>query len=86
MARDCGVMMLKDGKFVRELPPVIGGNYYKTEKREYTEEELEWQEALLAAEEIEEPLELSEIIFGVMIILPITILIFLLIIGVFTDA
>lgn len=86
MARDCGVMMLKDGKFIRELPPVIGGNYFKTENREYSEEELEWQETFLAAEEIEEPLELSEIIFGVMIILPITILIFLLIIGVFTDA
>jgi hypothetical protein len=79
-------MMLKDGKFVRELPPVIGGNYYKTEKREYSEEELEWQETLLAAEEVQDQFDLAEIIIGVMLIIPAVLLVFLLIIGAFTDA
>ena len=79
-------MMLKDGKFVRELPPVIGGNYHKTEKREYTEEELEWQETLLAAQEVQDQFDLAEIIIGVMLIIPAVLLVFLLRIGAFTDA
>ena len=79
-------MMLKDGKFVRELPPVIGGNYHKTEKREYTEEELEWQETLLAADEMQNHISLSETILWVILTIPAVLLLFLLIIGVFTDA
>lgn len=81
MARDCGVMMLKDGKFVRELPPVIGGNYYKTEKREYTEEEMEWQETLLAAEEARDELDLAETIMGVFLVMVFVALLFILILG-----
>lgn len=86
MARDRGDMMLKDGKFIREQPPVIGANFYKTESREYSEEELEWQETLLAAEEVQDQFDLSEIIVGVMLIIPAVLLVFLLIIGVFNDA
>ena len=76
-------MMLKDGKFVRELPPVIGGNYYKTEKREYTEEELEWQETLLAAEEARDELDLAETIMGVFLVMVFVALLFILILGAF---
>ena len=83
MARDCGVMMLKDGKFVRELPPVIGGNYYKTEKREYTEEEMEWQETLLAAEEARDELDIAETIMGVFLVMVFVALLFILILGAF---
>jgi hypothetical protein len=79
-------MMLKDGKFIREQPPVIGANFYKTESREYSEEELEWQETLLAAEEVQDQFDLAEIIIGVMLIIPAVLLVFLLIIGAFTDA
>jgi NADPH-dependent glutamate synthase beta subunit-like oxidoreductase len=86
MARDRGDMMLKDGKFIREQPPVIGANFYKTESREYSEEELEWQETLLAAEEVQDQFDLAEIIIGVMLIIPAVLLVFLLIIGAFTDA
>jgi hypothetical protein len=78
--------MLKDGKFIREQPPVIGANFYKTESREYSEEELEWQETLLAAEEVQDQFDLAEIIIGVMLIIPAVLLVFLLIIGAFTDA
>ena len=74
-------MMLKDGKFVRELPPVIGGNYYKTEKREYTEEEMEWQETLLAAEEARDELDLAETIMGVFLVMVFVALLFILILG-----
>jgi hypothetical protein len=74
-------MMLKDGKFVRELPPVIGGNYYKTEKREYTEEEMEWQETLLAAEEAKDELDLAETIMGVFLVMVFVALLFILILG-----
>lgn len=74
-------MMLKDGKFVRELPPVIGGNYYKTEKREYTEEELEWQETLLAAEEAKDELDIAETIMGVFLVMVFVALLFILILG-----
>ena len=81
MARDCGDMMLKDGKFVRELPPVIGGNYYKTEKREYTEEELEWQETFLAAEEAKDELDIAETIMGVFLVMVFVALLFILILG-----
>ena len=81
MAWDRGVMMLKDGKFVRELPPVIGGNYYKTEKREYTEEELEWQETLLAAEEAKDELDIAETIMGVFLVMVFVALLFILILG-----
>ena len=81
MARDCGVMMLKDGKFVRELPPVIGGNYYKTEKREYTEEEMEWQETLLAAEEARDEMDIAETIMGVFLVMVFVALLFILILG-----
>ena len=73
--------MLKDGKFVRELPPVIGGNYYKTEKREYTEEELEWQETLLAAEEAKDELDIAETIMGVFLVMVFVALLFILILG-----
>jgi hypothetical protein len=86
MARDRGDMMLKDGKFIREQPPIIGANFYKTESREYSEEELEWQETLLAAEEVQDQFDLAEIIIGVMLIIPAVLLVFLLIIGAFTDA
>jgi len=79
-------MMLKDGKFIREQPPIIGANFYKTESREYSEEELEWQETLLAAEEVQDQFDLAEIIVGVMLIIPAVLLVFLLIIGAFTDA
>jgi len=79
-------MMLKDGKFIREQPPVIGANFYKTESREYSEEELEWQETFLAAEEVQDQFDLAEIIVGVMLIIPAVLLVFLLIIGVFNDA
>jgi hypothetical protein len=79
-----GVMMLKDGKFIRELPPIIGGNYFKTENREYTEEELEWQETFLAVEEKkEEPFDLSEIVMGTFLILVFVALLFILILGAF---
>ena len=81
MAWDCGVMMLKDGKFVRELPPVIGGNYFKTENREYTEEELEWQETLLAAEEAKDELDIAETIMGVFLVMVFVALLFILILG-----
>ena len=81
MARNSGDMMLKDGKFVRELPPVIGGNYYKTEKREYTEEELEWQETLLAAEEAKDELDIAETIMGVFLVMVFVALLFILILG-----
>ena len=81
MARVGGDMMLKDGKFVRELPPVIGGNYYKTEKREYTEEEMEWQETLLAAEEARDELDLAETIMGVFLVMVFVALLFILILG-----
>ena len=74
-------MMLKDGKFVRELPPVIGGNYYKTEKREYTEEEMEWQETLLAAEEAKDELDIAETIMGVFLVMVFVALLFILILG-----
>ena len=74
-------MMLKDGKFVRELPPVIGGNYYKTEKREYTEEELEWQETLLAAEEARDEMDIAETIMGVFLVMVFVALLFILILG-----
>lgn len=83
MARNSGDMMLKDGKFVRELPPVIGGNYYKTEKREYTEEEMEWQETLLAAEEARDELDLAETIMGVFLVMVFVALLFILILGAF---
>lgn len=73
--------MLKDGKFVRELPPVIGGNYYKTEKREYSEEELEWQETLLAAEEAKDELDIAETIMGVFLVMVFVALLFILILG-----
>ena len=88
MARDSGDMMLKDGKFIRELPPVIGGNYFKTENREYSEEELEWQETLLAVQEKEreEPISLSETILWVILTVPAVLFIFLLLIGVLNDA
>ena len=79
-------MMLKDGKFIREQPPVIGGNFYKTEKREYSEEELEWQETFLATEEVQEPVSLLETITWVILTIPAVLLVFLLIIGVFNDA
>jgi len=79
-------MMLKDGKFIREQPPVIGANFYKTESREYSEEELEWQETFLAAEEVQDQFDLAEIIVGVMLIIPAVLLVFLLIIGAFNDA
>jgi hypothetical protein len=81
MARNSGDMMLKDGKFVRELPPVIGGNYYKTEKREYTEEEMEWQETLLAAEEARDELDIAETIMGVFLVMVFVALLFILILG-----
>jgi hypothetical protein len=86
MARDSGDMMLKDGKFIREQPPVIGANFYKTESREYSEEELEWQETLLAAEEVQNPISLPETILWVILTIPAVLLLFLLIIGVFNDA
>lgn len=79
-------MMLKDGKFIREQPPVIGANFYKTESREYSEEELEWQETLLAAEEVQNPISLPETILWVILTIPAVLLLFLLIIGVFNDA
>ena len=86
MARDCGVMMLKDGKFIRELPPVIGGNYFKTENREYSEEELEWQETFLAPEELKNAVSLEETILWIFLSVPSVLLVFLLLIGVFNDA
>lgn len=77
-------MMLKDGKFIREQPPVIGGNYLKTEKRDYTEEELEWQETFLAEEEAKRARQayhrFGEIFGGILIIVA-TILFFILIFG-----
>jgi len=77
-------MMLKDGKFIREQPPVIGGNFYKTEKREYSEEELEWQETFLAAEEAERARQayhrFGEIFGGILIVIG-AILFFILIFG-----
>lgn len=85
MARDCGDMMLKDGKFIREMPPVIGGNYFKTENREYSEEELEWQETLLAAEELKNAVSLEETILWIFLSIPVVLLVFLLLIGVFND-
>lgn len=82
MARNSGDMMLKDGKFIREQPPVIGGNFHKTEKREYSEEELEWQETFLAVEEKkEEPFDLAEIVMGAFLILVFVALLFILILG-----
>ena len=86
MARDCGDMVIKDGKFIRELPPVIGGNYSKTENREYSEEELEWQETLLAAEEMEEPVSLFETFLWIFLSIPAVLFVFLLLIGVLNDA
>ena len=83
MARDCGVMMLKDGKFIRELPPVIGGNYFKTENREYSEEELEWQETFLAAEEAKDEMDIAETIMGVFLVMVFVALLFILILGAF---
>jgi len=85
MARDCGDMVIKDGKFIRELPPVIGGNYFKTENREYSEEELEWQETLLAAEELKNAVSLEETILWIVLSIPVVLLVFLLLIGVFND-
>ena len=79
-------MMLKDGKFIREQPPVIGANFYKTESREYSEEELEWQETLLAAEEVQNPVSLFETFVWVVLMIPAVLLVFLLLIGVFNDA
>jgi len=79
-------MMLKDGKFIREQPPVIGGNFYKTEKREYSEEELEWQETFLITEEIKHPISLAETITWVILSIPVVILVFLFLIGVLNDA
>jgi len=61
-------MMLKDGKFIRESPPVIGINYHRTESREYTEEEVQWQETFLATEEIQDDLDLSETILWIVLI------------------
>jgi hypothetical protein len=78
--------MLKDGKFIREQPPVIGANFYKTESREYSEEELEWQETFLAAEEVQNPVSLFETFVWVVLMIPAVLLVFLLIIGVFNDA
>ena len=86
MARDSGDMMLKDGKFIRELPPVIGGNYFKTENREYSEEELEWQETFLITEEIKHPISLAETITWIFLSIPVVLLVFLLLIGVLNDA
>lgn len=74
-------MMLKDGKFIREQPPVIGGNYLKTEKREYTEEELEWQETFLAAEEAKNQLDIAETIMGIFLVMTFVALLFILILG-----
>jgi len=85
MARDCGDMMLKDGKFIREMPPVIGGNYFKTENREYSEEELEWQETLLATEELKNAVSLEETILWIFLSIPVVLLVFILLIGVFND-
>lgn len=76
-------MMLKEGKFIREQPPVIGGNYLKTEKREYTEEELEWQETFLAAEEAKDELDIAETIMGVFLVMAFVALLFILILGAF---
>jgi hypothetical protein len=78
--------MLKDGKFIREQPPVIGANFYKTESREYTAEELEWQETFLAAEEVQNPVSLLETITWVILSIPVVLLVFLLLIGVLNDA
>jgi hypothetical protein len=78
-------MVIKDGKFIRELPPVIGGNYSKTENREYSEEELEWQETLLAAEELKNTVSLEETILWIFLSIPVVLLVFLLLIGVFND-
>ena len=86
MARDSGDMMLKDGKFIRELPPVIGGNYFKTENREYSEEELEWQETFLATEELKNAVSLEETILWIVLSIPAVRFIFLLLIGVLNDA
>ena len=83
MAWFSGVMMLKDGKFIREQPPVIGGNYLKTEKREYTEEELEWQETFLAAEEAKNQLDIAETIMGIFLVMTFVALLFILILGAF---
>ena len=76
-------MMLKDGKFIREQPPVIGGNYLKTEKREYTEEELEWQETFLAAKEAKNELDIAETIMGIFLVMVFVALLFILILGAF---
>lgn len=76
-------MMLKDGKFIREQPPVIGGNYLKTEKRDYTEEELEWQETFLAAEEAKNELDIAETIMGIFLVMVFVALLFILILGAF---
>ena len=86
MARDCGDMVIKDGKFIRELPPVIGGNYFKKENREYSKEELEWQETLLAAEELKNAVSLEETILWIFLSIPAVLLVFLLLIGVLNDA
>ena len=83
MAWFSGVMMLKDGKFIREQPPVIGGNYLKTEKRDYTEEELEWQETFLAAEEAKNELDIAETIMGIFLVMVFVALLFILILGAF---
>lgn len=85
MARDCGDMVIKDGKFIRELPPVIGGNYFKTENREYSDEELEWQETFLATEELKNAVSLEETILWIFLSIPVVLLVFLLLIGVFND-
>ena len=79
-------MMLKDGKFIREQPPIIGANFHKTENREYSEEELQWQETFLITEEIQNPVSLLETITWVILTIPAVLLVFLLIIGVFNDA
>lgn len=39
--------MLKDGKFIKEDPPKIGGMYEAFKNRQYTPEEYQWQYALL---------------------------------------
>jgi hypothetical protein len=78
-------MVIKDGKFIRELPPVIGGNYFKTENREYSDEELEWQETFLATEELKNAVSLEETILWIFLSIPVVLLVFLLLIGVFND-
>jgi hypothetical protein len=86
MAWTRGVMMLKDGKFIREQPPIIGANFHKTENREYSEEELQWQETFLITDEIKHPISLAETITWIFLSIPVVLLVFLLLIGVLNDA